>query len=252
VPINVNDERYLLVLFSVVAELRSVFHSPYIHLGTDEREASAPCFKAARIKPKFDAFEHKLATLMGMAGVDPGYILRSENKEGVRYANRTGNVTQYSAGVFQVRRDEMAFLTVDLFDGDAYQVFQNAQRAASLSPLGVLAELRKLNEGKWKLWQIPQRLLAFAMGVSDYGTSLSTSDAASFNAVFSKLCEDLELDTDCSPPGKFQGPIHIITDGPDFAAKNCELWTTMGTKHVAIAVKPYFEVQASGEVTALQ
>lgn len=251
-PVDINDEKYLPVLFSVVGELRKVFNSKYVHLGSDERDTSAPCFKAANKEPQFSSFERKLETLMALADLAPGDIIRSENVEGIRYSDRTGDVTQYPAGVTDIRPDEPSFLTVDIFDGDAYKIFQNTQKAVNLKPLGVLAELKKLNDSKWQTWHIPKRLLAFAMGVSELGSSWSIYDVETFNATFTKLCLELELEEDCSPPEELASSIRIITDSEAFIKKKCEVRTYLATKRVAVPVKPFYEVTVQGDVAVIE
>ncbi|GKY98946.1 hypothetical protein MPSEU_000850400 [Mayamaea pseudoterrestris] len=249
-PININDEKFLPVLYSVVAELRKVFNSKYIHLGSDEREASAPCFEAAKINPAWSGFERKLETLMALADVTTSNIIRSDNLEGIRYPDRTGDITQYPPGVIETRPNEGVFLSVDIFDGDGYRVFQNTQKAVNKNPLGILAELRKLSVSKWKLWHVPKRLLAFAMGLSELGTTWSIYDAPTFSSQFTKLCQELELEDDCAPPDEFMGSILAITDSQEFIKKTCDIRTNLGEKKLAIPVKPFFIVQGDGEAVA--
>jgi hypothetical protein len=247
-PININDERFLPLLYSIVFFLRNIFKSKFVHLGTDEREAASPCFREAGIKTDFNSYEHKLEALMTLADLTSDDIIRSDNTEGVRYAERTGNVTQYPAGVYKKRQGEKFFLTIDIFSGDAFSVFSKARAATNLGALGVLAELRKLNESKWTLWEIPKRLLAFAMGVSELGSARNIRDADMFAAYFTRICGELGLSTNCTPPGEFEQRITVITESREFAKKACEVRTSIRDKKVSRAVEPYFRVNAAGAV----
>jgi len=247
-PIDINNEGFPPVLFSVVGELRQVFTSRFVHLGTDEREASAECFAEAKITPKFDVFEKKIETLMALANLAPEEIIRTENREGVRYADRAGVVTQFRADqpLEDVRAQgvdgEVAFVTIDLFQGDGYDIFENTKKAVAMKPLGILAELRKLNESKWKSWKILKRLLAFAMGLSEIGTFWSIYNADTFAKHFTGICEALELDdTDCSPPGTFDQPVTVITESQEFVDKSCEVRTSVTKQRVAKKADPYFK-----------
>jgi len=245
VPHDINNPMVMPVIYSVVGELRRLFTSKFFHLGTDERLSSMTCFDEAKAKPLFDVFEHKLEILMALADLSPDDIIRTENEEGVHYPDRTGRVTQYRAGVFDgIRRDEQFFLTIDLFDGDGYAIFKQAKKAASLQPLGVLAELRKLTSNKFNEWKIPHRLLAFAMGISELGSKSKINDSSSFEKTFTELCKTIKLDAaDCSPPGDFDQVVAVITETEEFTKKACDFITKLGQRRTRKKVKPFYEVE---------
>jgi len=254
-PNDINKENLMPVLYSVIGELRQIFTSRFFHLGTDERQASMGCFEEAKIKPDFEKFERKLQIIMAMADLPPKDILRAENKESVHYPSRTGAITQYSTGQLEGIRNEdegsLFFLTVDIFDGDGYDIFENAKKAVALKPLGIMAELRKLNDSKWKSWSVPKRLLAFAMGVSEIGSSWSIYNAESFASHFVTVCQALQLqdaDTgDCSPPDRFSESITVITEGQAFREKSCEVRTRIQDRRVAKKVSPFYRDQVAAE-----
>jgi len=244
-PLNINDRTVFPSLFMIISKLRMVFSSRYFHLGTDDRDASKPCFAEARESPDFSMFERKIEALLTLADIASNEIIRTENTERVRYTDRAGNITQYPSGTWEAdlianRQDHSFFLTVDIFKGDAYSIFESAKKAVGLKPLGIMAEIRKLNDSKWKAWKIPERLLAFAMGVSEVANFWSIYDAATFATYFTQICQALNLDSDCEPPGEFQKTMNIITDSEEFIQKTCETGTTTNTKRVAKSVVPYY------------
>jgi Glycosyl hydrolase family 20, catalytic domain len=247
-PNNVNEEQLLPVLYSVIGELRSIFNSSKLfHLGTDERSSSMNCWQEAQLTPDFDKFEAKLETLIALANLAPEETLRRENGEGIRYKNRAGGVTQYPTGQLDdIRTDELFFLTVDLFDGDAFTVFTNTKKAVALKPLGVLADLAKLSESKFTNWDIPKRLLAFAMGVSEIANFWSLFDESTFNDYFSQICEALELEVDCSPPVDRTFHVDVVTESKQFIDKQCDVYTRVESILVAKKpVTPWFQNDAA-------
>jgi hypothetical protein len=242
IPNNINDKKLLPVLFSIIGELRGVFTSRFFHLGTDERKESKPCFDEAKMEVDFDAFERKLELLMSLSDIDPQNILRTENKEGIHYSQRTGQVTQYRPGTRGgIRPDEPFFMTIDILHGDAFTVYNSTKAAVALDPLGIMAELRKLTTKNFQQLQIPKRLLAFAMGVSDIGSLWSIPDPVAFAKYFERLCKALELDEDCSPPVLIDKHMSVITETQEFANTTCQIRTMDGEKHFPKVVKPFYE-----------
>lgn len=236
---NVNDHQLLPLLYSVIGELRTIFSSTKLfHLGTDARSESMDCWTEAGETPDFDKFESKLETLLALANLAPEETVRKENKEGFRYPHRAGGVTQYPVGQLDdIRTDELFFLTIDLFDGDAYKIFENAKKAAARQPLGILADLPKLSESKFDNWEIPKRLLAFAMGVSEIASFWSLYDEVSFNSYFTQLCEALELADDCSLPSEARFEVELVSESSEFLEKQCNALVT-DFENVLVAKKP--------------
>jgi hypothetical protein len=196
------------------------------------------CWLEKRVSPDYEKFESKLDTLIALANLAPEETLRRENRERFRYPNRAGGVTQYPAGQFEdIRTDELFFLTVNLFDGNAYTVFQNTKRAVALNPLGVLADLPKLSESKFANWEIPKRLLSFAMGVSEVANFWGLYDEPSFNNHFTKICEALALEGDCSPHVEMTSEMELITESPEFLRRQCDAYVTE-IERVFVAKKP--------------
>jgi hypothetical protein len=236
---NVNSPELLPVIYSVIGELRSIFNSSKLfHLGTDERSAAGPCWDEAGETPDFEKFESKLGALLALVDLAPEETLRWENDEGFRYSTRAGGVTQYPAGQFDdVRRNELMFLTVDILDGDGYNVFRNAKKAVALEPLGILADVPKLSDSKFQNWDIPKRLLAFAMGVSELAQAWSFSDKATFIAQFQQLCQALNITDECSPPGDADIEVELVTESSGLIKKQCDAFVTE-KENVLIAKKP--------------
>jgi Glycosyl hydrolase family 20, catalytic domain len=238
-PNNVNSQELLPVLYSVIGELRTIFTSSKLfHLGTDERSAAAACWEEAGEAPDYDKFESRMEALLALVNLAPEETLRWENGEGFRYPGRAGGVTQFPAGQLdEIRPDEPFFLTIDLFEGNAYNIFKNAKKAVSLKPLGVLADLPKLSESKFDNWEIPKRLLAFSMGVSELANAWSFNEEATFESEFEQLCRALNLADDCSPPDDQHIDVDLVPESPEFIQKQCETFVTE-FENILIAKKP--------------
>jgi hypothetical protein len=244
---DVNSPELLPILYSVIGELRSVFNSSkFFHLGPDERSAASPCWDEAGETPDFEKFESKLEALLALVNLAPEETIRWENTEGFRYPTRAGGVTQYPPGqIDDIRTGDLFFLTIDLFDGDAYSIFRNAKKAVALQPLGILADVPKLSESKFENWEIPKRLLAFAMGISELTNAWSFNDETTFLVQFEQLCRALNVSDDCSPPGDAEAEIAHVTESSEFIQKQCEAFLTV--EDVLVAKKPvipWFETRS--------
>lgn len=208
VPNDVENPNFLPVAYSVIAELRNIFNrSNFFHLGTDERVASLPCSDEAGRILKFDAFERDLTTLLETSVISSEHILRWENDEIERYAERTGDITQYRADLnleeWEVRANETFFLTVDLLAGDTWTVYDQTRKLVARRPLGILLELVDLDIESWESKQIPKLLLAFAVGASEVPTGLTSYFFTSFGYRYRAFCSIISkrflTDMECSP-----------------------------------------------------
>jgi hypothetical protein len=243
-PNNVNDPLLLPVLFYVISQMRKVFSSKFFHLGSDERIGSEPCFKELGVKPDFDKFEMRLTHLLKMNGISPDHIVRSENSREKThvgrkmYEGRTGSITQLRAGSNELEEpDDIVFFTVDIEDGDAWTVYQRTKELVAQEPLGIMAEVRALLKSHWENVDLPKRLLAFSMALSELPTA---KDSAAFAEAFQAICETLSLDTDCTPPGKLKRHTSYVTDGDKFREKVCDARTNLLQKHIAKVVPPFY------------
>jgi hypothetical protein len=237
-PNNVNDPVLMPLLFMVIAELRHVFSSKFFHLGSDERIGSMPCFEEVGVVPDFDGFENKLTHLLQMHGILPDHILRTENARKRVHEGRTGTITQLRAGTNDMDEpDDIVFFTVDVEDGDAWTVYQRTKELVALEPLGIMAEVRALMKSHWDNVEMPKRLLAFSMAISELPTA---EDPDAFAASFRAICETLSLDTDCTPPGKLQRHTSYIVDSEKFRKGVCDARTEESQKHIAKFVPPFY------------
>jgi hypothetical protein len=237
-PNAVNDPMLLSVLLHAITALREVFSSKFLHLGSDERIGSQPCFEEMQIEPDFDGFESRLTALVELNGIPRENILRTENLHHRLHEGRTGSITQLRKGSSMTEPDDIVFYTVDVEDGDGWSVYQRTKELMATEPLGIMAEVRALLKSHWDKVQLPKRLLAFSMALSELPTA---KDPASFNESFQALCQALSLDTDCTPPGKL--PVHTtyVVDSDIFRKKVCDARTMETQKHVAKFVPPYYD-----------
>jgi hypothetical protein len=237
-PNNVNHPLLLPLLFTVISELRHVFSSKFFHLGSDERIGSMPCFEEVGIVPDFDNFERKLTQLLKTNGILPDHILRTDNARHRMHEGRTGSITQLRAGSNEMDEpDDIVFFTVDVEDGDAWTVYQRTKDLVFLEPLGIMAETRALMKSHWDEVELPKRLLAFSMAISELPTA---EDSAAFAKSFKAICETLSLDTDCTPPGKLKRRTSYIVDSEKFRQKVCDARTEESQKYVAKFVPPFY------------
>jgi hypothetical protein len=237
-PNNVNDPLLLPLLFTVISELRHVFSSKFLHLGSDERIGSMPCFEEVGVVPDFDGFESKLTQLLEMNGILPDHILRTENARKRVHEGRTGTITQLRAGSNEMDEpDDIVFFTVDVEDGDAWTVYQRTKELVALEPLGIMAEVRALMKSHWDQVELPKRLLAFSMALSELPIA---EDPAAFAKSFQAICETLSLDTDCTPPGKLERHTSYIVDSDKFRQNVCNARTQESQKYIAKFVPPFY------------
>ena len=182
---NIGSPKFLPVAYSVIRELMDVFStSRYIHLGSDERTSHTACFQedGRYDEPPFASFEQNLTKLLReYLGMTTQHILRWENDEKVRYPDRTGDITQYRSTIPftlpKVRPGEPFFVTLELLappktkshdDKDDstvfYEIYKHTRQLMALQPLGILAEIRDLDEVTQSTHHLGLRLISFSLG----------------------------------------------------------------------------------------
>jgi Glycosyl hydrolase family 20, catalytic domain len=185
IPNNIQDPRFLPVVYAVLRELRLTFgSSPYLHLGADERVDNLKCFEEVGLKddedPPFGEFEAKLKKILLLLGVKADEVIRYDNDEQLTYEDRTGSITHYRAtpdgGLPDIRKGEPHLVTVGLLDGTVYSVYQRTRSLAALKPMGILGEIQTLNRTVWKKENVGLRLIALALGFSVHDAELAQKD----------------------------------------------------------------------------
>ena len=188
---DIGDHSVLPVLAGVIRDLRRIFGSQYLHLGSDERNASQECIVESGMRIfNFDRFERKIAHILSVMGVPLNRVLRWENQEKVHYRSRAGNVTHYTARNPTVKPGQDFFTTVQLLGKSPWMIFQDSRHLASIAPTGILAEVPCLNSTAWVETGMANGLLAFAMGISE---STNRMDQISFHEKYFDLCRSLDL-----------------------------------------------------------
>jgi len=196
---DVGRPGFLPVAYSAIRELMTIFStSHYMSLGSDERKSHAACFREDGRYPlgvdiPLASFEKKLARLLKeFVGVTTQNILRWENEEGVHYPDRAGEITQYrSTTPFvlpSVRQGESYFVTLDLLAPPGkqqvdknplsylYEIYQHTRQLVGLKPLGILAEIRTLEESIWIDYHVRLRLISFLLGTRPAVTDCSPAE----------------------------------------------------------------------------
>jgi hypothetical protein len=178
-------------LSSVLRELRTVFTSPFLHLGHDERHESVACLKEAKMEPGFDKFESKVSRLLEYDDVPLDKVLRWENEEQEVYKNRAGTITHYHKGLPEgdSSKDDF-FISTGLHLNDpsttfltAWDLYQQVQKLIKYKPLGIMASLVTFDDVNLRNLNVRQRLLAIAISLSNAGLS-----EAAFKELFTDLC----------------------------------------------------------------
>lgn len=193
---DVGRRTFLPVAYSAIRELMEIFSaSRYIHLGSDERESHAACFHedghySLEDDLPFASFEKQLTKLLQeYMGVTTQHILRWENEEHVHYPGRTGDITHFRSTVPfvlpKVRPGEPFFITLDLLAPPQqssnedenplwffYEIYKHTRQLMTLKPLGILAEIKSLDDRIWLTHHVGVRLISFSLGtrpeVQDY------------------------------------------------------------------------------------
>jgi hypothetical protein len=185
---NIANSEFIAAAYLLVREIESIATSGMIHLGSDERVSGTKCYTEARSgKPDYDEFEKKLSHLLAFDGITSQRIVRWSNEESIEYPGRLGGITQCRKGDCRTDTNSNWIATVDIGKGGAFDVYNDARELALRKPTSILAEIGKMDRLSMDANQIPKRILAFAMGISD----LSEWSRGMFEETFTSLCGTL-------------------------------------------------------------
>ncbi|KAG7369040.1 glycosyl hydrolase family 20 protein [Nitzschia inconspicua] len=155
------------VLLDMVRLLHGLFHSssPYIHLGSDERRLSQPCWNESGKTPDYNLFEARFSEILLTKGwYEPSKVLRWENKEGVHYANRTGDMTEYQYRIpTELGSPFFGSLIIDNAT-DPWAVYTKTRDWVAAKPAGLFAKISKVSLNE--VVGIKPKLIAFTAGLS--------------------------------------------------------------------------------------
>ena len=193
---NITDPGYIAAIYCLIREIEDFGTAGMIHLGSDEREDAQQCFDEVSLKKvDFNSFEEKLTYVLAHDGISSESIIRWSNKEGIEYADRLGSITQCRSGQCENGGTGKWVATVNLLEGGAFEIFKSARKLAVKQPFAIFAEVGPLDSGKFGA-DIPQRMLAFMMGASEFEKSWTESlfgsnelDEETFILIFKELCE---------------------------------------------------------------
>ena len=250
IPLDINDPLLLPVTVAAIRDLLDIFSSDFIHLGTDERQKSLPCFKEAWIRPDFDSFERKLTTLLQMEGISTDRIIRWENKEQTHYPGRVGAITQCRPGSSECPHNQTTttpkpwFATVSLVEGGPWKIYETTRELALLKPIGIVANIPNLDKDYFAAHNIPQRLLAFAMGIA---SDLPNMDRPTFEKRYVDICNlrFAPADVGCATFASSDDGIDEMLpwESSEYRQSNCDSKTVVGNvtayrEHV----EPYYKL----------
>lgn len=181
----------LPVLLAVVRKLRGIFNNTsFIHLGSDDRNASEACWKESGKTPDYDQFEEMFSLLLNQKGwYNSTNIVRWENQERVVYPKRTGRVTQYQYSVPQISNPLDATTTDPLMFGsilstsgiDPWNIYTQTRQWVKASPRGLFLKVSPAD-----LRNSKQNLVAFAVGLSSNRPQMT--DATELDDFLAQLC----------------------------------------------------------------
>jgi len=193
---DITDTDFLSRSYLLVREIESIATSGMIHLGSDERLSGEKCYaEANREKPDYDSVEKKLGHLLAFDDIHADRIIRWSNEEGIEYPGRLGTITQCRTGDCRKDGTSQWVATVDLEKGGAFDIFKAARDLALQKPSSIFGEVGKIDNGSLDANNIPKRILAFTMGISDI--SLNSRDG--FEEAFNDMCSSLfGIDANCS------------------------------------------------------
>ena len=247
-PNDINKKHLLPIILAVIQEMRSIFSSKYIHLGSDARKESMACFKEAGINPDFLAFEENLAALMEIEGILPRHVVRWANKNNEIYPGRFGSITQCRIGevcpAANTSETSPWFGTVNLRDGGAWNIYQATRLLALRQPQALLADFDEAHETYFQQHHILHRLLAFAFGAT---SATALKNRTTFEQEYIVLCQsyfttiqDRDL---CESFATSEAGINEIpfSETEECKRRGCEGRTYTGTQHFFRAeIVPYY------------
>jgi hypothetical protein len=182
----------LPVVIAVVSELHRIFNNTsFIHLGSDERNASEDCWKESGQIPSYDTFEEILTRLLDEKGwYNDTNIVRWENQERVIYPSRTGRVTQYQYSVpnignpqYDATTDPMVFGSIlSTSDVEPWNIYTQTRQWMKVRPKGIFLKVSPAD-----LQGSKQHLVAFAIGLSSDQRPLN--DATELDAFLDQVCQ---------------------------------------------------------------
>jgi Glycosyl hydrolase family 20, catalytic domain len=178
----------LPVLIDMVRTIYRFFHtsSPYLHLGSDERDLSMQCWNESGRVPDYSLFESKLSEMLREKGwYNPSKILRWENKEGIQYMNRTGEMTHYQYSIPTESRSSFFGSFVIDNTTNPWAVYSKTRDWVASKPEGLLAKIPKISLND--VAENKPNLIAFAAGMS---SSLPLmKNKRELDDFFSEICE---------------------------------------------------------------
>ena len=225
VPMDVSNPHVLKVIGDVVAEVRDIFSSEFLHLGGDEVHMSQPCFDELQYQPNLQQFEYGLQYILESQDIPLDKVIRWETTDGgtgggLEQMNvflkktrerqgkadlvRTGQMVHYWLQRPRDYHKEMPdrfFISTDLYfdscgDRGAFDIFQFAQEHVSLDPIGVTAAAFELSPCAWDARNVWGKLLVVAMAASANDTVLTgqeREDEEAFLVAHDKICADIGM-----------------------------------------------------------
>ena len=176
----------LPIILEVIRELHTIFNnnqSGFLHLGSDERNATKSCWKESGQVPNYDLFESKLTELLlDKEWYHPSKMLRWENQEGVVYPNRTGDLTHYQ---YSIPKETGSFSSIKIdSDSDTWTVYYQIRELVESKPQGVLVKV-SLTE----LHKNVRNLIAVSLALSSSDIP-PMKDSSALDSYISEICNE--------------------------------------------------------------
>ena len=247
IPLDLTRAQLMPLIFGVINELGKLFTSELLHLGHDDRIASRPCFEEAGINSTgvHDAFERKMRALFVYADIPESSLIRYVDTDLRDDGDSVGGIRHYlpNTKIDTIRTDKPFFVTADVLQGDAFDVYASTRQLVDLEPTGIVAELRHLYPSQWNKYQIAQRIMAFSLAIHGPGRPMTRDE---FVAELKRTCLAHSFeDVDCSVFPERTESIIDITETQEWFDAHCELRTFMNEESIAKdIVRPFYNQTA--------
>ncbi len=185
---DINKPLYAPLAYGLIREVETIATSGMMHIGSDERVSGAECFEEALDEtPDFASFEQKLKYLLEFDGITNSQIVRWSNEENIEYPDRLGTITQCREGDCRTGNTGSWIATFDLQKGGPYEIYNSARELVLRNPMAIVAEVGNILRDESEHYNIPKRMLAYAMGISD----IKEWSQGMFEETFIPLCTEL-------------------------------------------------------------
>ena len=204
--VDLESNSFTAVIFSVLRHVVEAFNTTgYFHAGANDRATAIECFREAKrlqrsfpdvlsldglFAARLDQLETRIVSMLEMLGLDRNNLIRYSDLSNLKSGPILGSILQIQEKDMSknVALPDSFVLVVDIFDGDAWSIFDRMVSHVRLQPVGIIASVPSLDETVLPIDTIKMRLLAFMLGVSS-ATSNTAMDKKDFEDLYLSTCQ---------------------------------------------------------------